>query len=135
MVVAECDKSRSKFFKERKSRVSNWVGRIAEIRSENKGAWTFLRIVSDAAGFSISYQTHYQRWPAWKSNSILEKGSKPYQQASRLSAGQMVSFSGRFIENLYYKFNETKSVDLECVSAPKIIVRFSDLAPLAASHK
>lgn len=99
--VDGCDKSRSKFFKERKLRVSHWVGKIAEVRNENKGAWMFLRIVSDAAGFIISYQTHYQRWPTWKQNSIVEKGSKSYQQASKLSVGQMVSFSGTFIESLY----------------------------------
>ena len=51
--VEECDKSRSKFFSMSKSRVNNWVGKIAEIRNENKGAWTFLRINSDAAGFAI----------------------------------------------------------------------------------
>ena len=84
-----------------KSRVNNWVGKIAEIRNENKGAWTFLRINSDAAGFAISYQTHYQRWPSWKENSIIEKGTKPFQQASKLSVGQIVIFSGTFVESVY----------------------------------
>gem|GEM_PF-6984306 len=93
-----------------------------------------MRIVSDAAGFTISYQTHFQRWPTWKNNSIIEKGSKTYQQASRLSAGQMVTFSGTFIESIYYKFSETKTLDLASISSPKIILRFDDLVPFPAQH-
>jgi hypothetical protein len=134
-VVNECDRARSKFFKEKKSRLNNWVGKIADIRNENKGAWAFLRIVSEAAGFPIFYQTHYQRWPTWKENSILEKGTKTYQQVSRLSIGQIVSFSGTIIGSLYYSYSEDKSIDLESVNSPKIILKFNNVIPFAFGNK
>ena len=134
-VVNECDKARSKFFKEKKSHLNNWVGKIADIRNENKGAWAFLRIVSEAAGFPIFYQTHYQRWPTWKENSILEKGTKTYQQVSRLSIGQIVSFSGTIIGSLYYSYSEDKSIDLESVNSPKIILKFNNVIPFAFGNK
>ena len=131
----ECDKARSKFFKEKKSRVNNWIGKIADIRNENKGAWAFLRIVSDAGGFPISYQTHYQRWPTWEENSILEKGTKTYQQVSRLSIGQVVSFSGTIIGSIYYSYREDKSIDIESVNSPKIILKFNNIVPFALGNK
>ncbi len=134
-LVNECDKERSKFFKEKKSRVNNWIGKIADIRNENKGAWAFLRIVSDAGGFPISYQTHYQRWPTWKENSILEKGTKTYQQVSRFSIGQIVSFSGTIIGSIYYSYSEDKSVDIESVNSPKIILKFNNIVPFALGNK
>src|SRR5208282_5026488 len=34
-LVNECDKARSKFFKGKKPRVNNWVGKIVDIRNEN----------------------------------------------------------------------------------------------------
>lgn len=134
-VINECDNARSKFFKEKKMRLNNWVGKIADIRKENKGAWFFLRIVSEAAGFTISYQTHYQRWPAWKENSILEKGTKTYQQVSQLSIGQNVTFSGTIVGSLLYSYNEDKIVDLESVSSPKIILKFNDINPYTSGNK
>jgi len=134
-LVNECDKARSKFFKGKKPRVNNWVGKIVDIRNENKGAWAFLRIVSDAGGFPISYQTHYQRWPTWKENSILEKGTKTYQQVSRFSIGQIVSFSGTVIGSIYYSFSEDKSIDIESVNSPKIILKFNNIVPFALGNK
>ena len=126
-VIVECDKARTKFFSGKRFRLKNWVGNIAEIRIENKGAWAFLRIVGNAADFPISYQTHYQPWPSWEENSILTKGTKTFQQVTRMSVGDMVTFSGRIIGSLYYK--EEKTIDLESVRSPKIILKFDTITP------
>jgi hypothetical protein len=134
-LVDECDKARTKFFKKKKSRLDNWVGKVADIRSENKGDWAFVKIVSDAAGFPIFYQTHYQRWPMWKDNSILIEGTKTYQQVFRLYVGEIVTFSGTIIGSLYYKYSEDKHIDFESVNSPSIILKFNDIVPFGLENK
>ncbi len=129
-IANECDKVRTKFFKERKFQLNNWVGKVVDISSENKGAWAFVRIASDAGGFPIFYQTHYQRWPLWNENSILTKGTKVYQQVFHLHIGDMVTFSGTIVGSLYYKYSADKSIDIESVNSPKIILKFDNIALL-----
>jgi hypothetical protein len=133
-VVDECDKVRTKYFKQKQSRLDNWVGKVVDIRSENKGDWAFVKIVSDAAGFPIFYQTHYQRWPMWKENSILNKGTKTYQQVLRLSVGDIVTFSGTIIGSLHYAFSENNSIDIESVQSPRIILKFNNITPFVSEH-
>jgi hypothetical protein len=134
-ILDECDKARAQFFKERKKRIDNWVGKIAEVRNENKGAWTFLRIVSEAGMLPVSYQTHYQRWPTWKENSVIDKGTKPYQQVAHLVPGQTVTFSGTFVESIYDKYTETKVLDLPSVNSPSVVIKFISIAPLSSTAK
>ena len=134
-ILDECDKARTKFFKERKKHIDNWIGRIAEVRNENKGAWTFLRIVSEAGMLLVSYQTHYQRWPTWKDNSVIDKGTKPYQQVAHLGVGQLVTFSGVFVESIYDKYSETKTLDLPSVNSPSVVIKFNSITPYSPAAK
>jgi hypothetical protein len=129
-VVNECDKARTKFFKEKKSRLDNWIGKVMDISSESTGDWAFVKIVSDAAGFQISYQTHYQRWSRWGEKSVLNKGTKAYEQAAQLSVGETVTFSGKIIASLYYQYTEDNSIDVESVESPKIILKFDKITPI-----
>ena len=84
-LVNECDKARTKFFKDKASRIDNWIGKIEDIKSENNGEWAFVKIASDAAGFPISYQTHFERWSEWGDKSLLKKGTRSFQQVAQLS--------------------------------------------------
>ena len=65
----------------------------------------------------------------------LEKGTKTYEQVTRLSIGETVSFSGTIVECLYYKYDNYIGIDVESVHSPKIIVKFNDIAPFTLHSK
>jgi hypothetical protein len=67
--------------------------------------------------------------------NILKKGTKTYEQVTRLSIGEMVSFSGTTVGSSYYKYDNYISIDVESVYSPKIIVKFNEIAPFALHSK
>jgi hypothetical protein len=133
-VVNDCNKARNLYFKDRKSRLHNWAGKVADISTGNNGDWAFIKIIGDVDGFPISYQTHFQRWSVWGEQSILVKGTKVYNQAAQLSIGENVIFSGKIIGSLFYAISEDNAIDVESVMAPTIVLKFESVVPASSGR-
>jgi hypothetical protein len=103
-----------------------WIGRVSNISSDSTGRGVLSITIApgvqiktwDISLFNDSYQT------------LIEPSSKLFQQASSLSVGQSVQFSGAFLPSDDDCILEASVTLGGSVREPEFIMRFSEVSPL-----
>ena len=100
---------------------SNWYGHVVEISTDQGGEWADLRIISDVSDFTIGFVDR-----RILGEGGIKKGSKIYNQLSRLKERDPVIFSGIFIKG-ERGIEELSLTERGSLCGPELIVRFTNI--------
>lgn len=107
--------------------VTNWVGEVSELDANGEG--------KAIVGIEMADDVHVATWNNFLSDAgdrtLIEPGPL-FDKVLTLEEGQLVRFSGRFVEEFGGDpcVNDSRMTLYGKVSDPEFIFRFSDVAPL-----
>lgn len=129
----DCNKRRADFADQ--NRISNWVGTITAIATDQGADVVRVDISSNAGGFTIGYNTNNNRFSDFFSNTLIRPGTPLFNKVANLVVGQKVNFDGEFVadpegNNGLWEFSLTEKGS---VTQPIFVVKFSDIRPYQSS--
>lgn len=130
---------RYQYFKGKKYKIENWVGRIKSIDTPKGGAYVYAKVTADLAGMKIIYTNIPYLTDAAESVLYRSKrdhwsmeGGRVYEQLSRLKEGDEVVFSALVSESVGKDYGLMEHQD---VISPRIAVRFTDVKHISTLSK
>ncbi len=122
-----CNNTRKSFAKKIGYQISDWVGKITSIKTDQGGDNAFIEIESNADNFKIEYRTYNNTLSDIGTGSVLKKGTYVYNQVGNLKEGDAVNFSGNFFEDSQRGILEASLTELGSIESPEFILRFTDI--------
>lgn len=130
---------RFQYFKAKKYKIENWVGRIKSIETPKGGACVYAKVTAELEGMKIIYTNIPYLTDAAESALYRSKrdhwsmeGGKVYEQLSRLKEGDEVVFSALVSESIGKDYGLMEHQD---VISPMIAVRFTDIKHISTLSK
>lgn len=103
--------------------VSNWIGEVKQVSANSDGKGVLVLSVPGNA----LIRTWNNSFSDIRYNTLIEPGTKLFNDASQLNPGDIVSFSGTFFEDEENCISEASLSLSGKVKEPEFIFRFSDI--------
>jgi hypothetical protein len=110
----------------RPGRVSGWIGTVETLSSNNDGKG----VLSVRVGPDVHVKTWNNSLSDIGDNTLIEPGSPIFQQATALTVGQTVRFSGTFLRSDADCIREASMTLVGSISSPEFVFRFSEIEPI-----
>lgn len=123
----ECNQQRKQFAE--RSKITDWVGTIDSISTNQGGSEVVVNITSDAGGFDIKYDTPgvgVQGLDMF-TRDVIHANSPVYQKLANLKEGDRVRFDASFQFDSDRGINEESLTEAGSMESPAFTIRLDDV--------
>ena len=117
----------SEFRKNNSGVITNFVGKITDISTDQGGDYVWITIKSSAQGITVSYKTSNNSFSDIGYNTRPAKGSKIYNQVAEFAEGDYVYFSAETFDHSQKGMLEVSLSELGSLKKPEFMVKFTDI--------